>query len=121
MPDQINGTPRPVMHTADGVSLRDYVDRLFTEAQRAIDKAEATMLARLAGMNEFRDQLKDQAGKFITREELDARITSLCNDIKALQRDADVARGKASQNALLFTAAIAIAGFVLGIVRLFMK
>ena len=109
------------MRNSDGVSLRDYIDLRFNEAQRAIDKAEAMMAARLATMNEFREQLKDQAARFITREELNAAIGAMLNDIKALQKIADKAEGKASQNALLFTAALTLVGLILGFINLFLR
>jgi hypothetical protein len=38
--------------------------------RRAIDKAHNNMEKRLDGMNEFRSQLKDQAGTFVTRKDL---------------------------------------------------
>lgn len=86
----------------DVVSLREYMDVRFTAleakidarnqmSQLAIDKAEATMNDRLSGMNEFRDQLKDQAGLFATKEEVnkraevvDQRIGSIENQISSL-------------------------------------
>lgn len=63
------------------VALRDHLERMIHEMDRRIDqrfganeeavrKAETTMSARLAGMNEFRDALKDQASRMATRDEL---------------------------------------------------
>jgi ElaB/YqjD/DUF883 family membrane-anchored ribosome-binding protein len=111
----------PIMRHDDGVSLRDYIDLRFNEAQRAIDKAEAMMSARLATMNEFRDQLKDQAGRFTTRDEVNIITGKMNEEIKALQKIADRGEGKASQNAFLFTAIMAVVGLILGIVNLFVK
>lgn len=48
------------------------VEQRFQYSDKAIDKAEAAMNERLAGMNEFRDTLRDQAGRMATRVELDA-------------------------------------------------
>jgi len=107
------------------VTMKEYVDALFDEkqrvfdvrcdeSQRAVDKAEKAMCDRLAGMNEFRDQLKDQAARFITRDELNTVI----NEVGTLRSLADVAKGKASQTALLFTSAIALAGLVISILNL---
>ena len=110
-----------VLRYNDGVSIRDYVDLRFEEAQRAIDKAEASMRERLAGMNEFRDQLKDQAGRFVTRDEMNIIITKQAEDIKALQKISDRAEGKASQNAMLFAIAMALIGLVLGVLNLFVR
>ena len=111
----------PIMRSSDGVSLRDYVDLRFDEAQRAIDKAELMMAARLATMNEFREQLKDQAGRFITRDELNAIAGKMGDEIKSLQKTSDMAAGKASQSAFLFTAAMALIALILGFLNFLLK
>jgi ribosome-associated translation inhibitor RaiA len=49
--------------------LQIKMDVHFSSIQTAIDKAETAINTRLEGMNEFRDQLKDQAGQFVTRPE----------------------------------------------------
>ena len=62
------------------VGLKEYVDMRFSESEKAKDnalhsieiarkEAQIAMEKRLEGMNEFRDQLRDQATRFITREE----------------------------------------------------
>ena len=62
------------------VGLKEYVDMRFSESEKAKDnalhsieiarrEAQTAMEKRLEGMNEFRDQLRDQATRFITREE----------------------------------------------------
>lgn len=64
----------------DNVSLKEHLDHRFSDLYRflearfegqktAVEKAEATMNLRLLGMNEFRDQMKDQAASFVTRDE----------------------------------------------------
>lgn len=40
-------------------------------------RASEQVDARLAGMNEFRDAMKDQAGRFVTRRELWAYLAGL--------------------------------------------
>ncbi len=114
-------TNNPVMHTRDGVSLKEYVDTRFAAAQQAIDKAEATMTARLATMNEFREQLRDQAGHFITRDELNIQIKKLSEDVDALQKIADVAEGKASQSSMIFSYAISIISLIIAIASLVLR
>ncbi len=54
----------------DTVSMKEYVDERLDAQQKAVDKAEQQLRERLAGMNEFRDTLRDQAGKFVTRDEI---------------------------------------------------
>jgi len=113
-----NGIRKPVMHSPDGVSLRDYVDRRFTECHAYRDRQEVAMDHRLTGMNEIRETMRDQAGDFLTRKEFEAKHEMLCSEIKTLREYADTAKGKASQNAVLFVAAISIAGLILGLVQL---
>ena len=81
--------------------MRDYVDMRFTALQLAVDKAEAQMRDRLAGMNEFRDALKDQAGRLATRESVEwvadsqrAQTEKLWLRIEALERKQSHAEGR---------------------------
>jgi hypothetical protein len=66
--------------------FRTHVDQRFDLAQVAIDKAERTMNDRLQGMNEFRDTLRDQAGKFATIQQLDDRLHAVDKDHEALNQ-----------------------------------
>lgn len=70
------------------------IEHRFTNLEQKIDTAidavkESTSLARigmerrLETMNEFRDQLKDQASRFVTRQELTIALASLEEQIKA--------------------------------------
>ena len=86
----------------DAVSLKDYFDDKFLASDKAlilafeslkirlesIDKAtevaRVSMEKRLDGMNEFRDALKDQAGKFVTRAELLAMIIGISTVISGV-------------------------------------
>jgi hypothetical protein len=52
--------------------------------QTAVDKASAELRARLDGMNEFREALKDQATRFVSREELEARHLSSSEKLQFL-------------------------------------
>src|SRR5687767_4343092 len=61
-----------------------WLDRYFDDKTKAmnvaVDKAAATIDTRLQGMNEFRDTLRDQAGRLATKEEvqnIDERIKRL--------------------------------------------
>ena len=67
--------------TFQGISLREYIDSRFRDCEkvrdallegkdRALTKAEKNLGERLAGMNELGKVLEDQAGRFITRNEL---------------------------------------------------
>ena len=53
----------------------------FTEAERAVSKAEVSINARLEGMNEFRAALKDQSSMLATRESVERLATDI-NEMK---------------------------------------
>jgi hypothetical protein len=50
--------PNNVMHRADWVTLRDYVDARFAALLAEIAKGDEVMSARLHSMNEFRQTLR---------------------------------------------------------------
>jgi hypothetical protein len=128
-----------VMRRTDGVELKDHIACLLEEidkryeqrfaaqeratasalasAQLAVDKAELNTREWQRNSNEWRGAMSDKDKLFVT-------VTSyrgLCEKVDALESLRDVASGKASQNAMLFTAALALAGFLIGIIRLFTK
>lgn len=85
------------------VPLKDYlehklaaIDRYYDAQLRSIaertNEAKEQIEKRLEGMNEFRDTLRDQAGRLATKEQVDVQVTSLDERIKLLElRDAKVA------------------------------
>ena len=52
----------------------------------AMDKAETVMNIRLDSMNEFREQLSDQASSFLTRDNYEANHKLLETKIESLQK-----------------------------------
>lgn len=54
--------------------------------EKNIEKTEATLIERMKGMNEFRAQLKDQAGTFITREQVETKLQLQEFKIETLQK-----------------------------------
>ncbi len=81
----------------DKVTLRDhfqsqlhwldrYFDRRLLDAKDAIDKAENQLNARLEGMNEFRDTLKDQASKLATKDEVALSLGALEKRMQSIER-----------------------------------
>jgi hypothetical protein len=73
----------------------DYIDRLrkadrkYYEAEiislrDAVDKYNATNNERWTGANEFRGQLKDQAGTFVTRRELWGAVVAIIGIVLAI-------------------------------------
>jgi len=46
-------------------------------SEKALELANNNMCSRLEGMNEFREQLRNQAATFVTRIELDAKLDGI--------------------------------------------
>ncbi len=85
------------------VSLREYVERIFIEKDRAylalvenqrqaLDRASADLSKRLDGMNEFRESLKDQASHFVSGDVLEARLGNLDTRIEQVRNTGETAR-----------------------------
>lgn len=108
----------------DRVPLREYVEALINAIVVARDTAYESMNQRLDGMNEFRDALRDQAGRFVTRDEVRSLIDGLTKDIKSLELSRAELQGKASQTSVnvgyVFTA-IAVLISVIGLAIQFLK
>ena len=114
-----NGIKRPVMHSPDGVSLRDYIDMRIGALQAIVEKSEGALSIRLAGMNEIRESMRDQSSRFVTRAEADLVHKSMCDHIDALREESAENRGKASQKSVLVAYALSLVSLVIGLVRLF--
>jgi hypothetical protein len=95
------------------IPLRDYIERRledldrryeqrFTDSQSAITKAERAINDRLAGMNEFRDALKDQSSRMATRLEMEALA----------ERVAELRRAKAHVDGRLVMLAVVVSAIV---------
>ncbi len=81
------------------VALKEYLDRRvddltvsvkdrFTLNDSAIAKAERTMNERLNSMNEFRDALKDQAGRMATRIEVE-KVDQVVQELQRAKANLD--------------------------------
>lgn len=79
------------------ISLREYIDWRFAEEEKHRREAgtlflefntreRSSMEKRLEGMNEFRQQLNDQATRFATRVELELRCNELERRVRILEQ-----------------------------------
>ena len=103
---------------ADGVSLREYFDTRLDAVERATDLAAHTLEKRLEGMNEFRSTLKDQAAKFVTRDELCIQLRPIIDELRELKSYKDAAVGKASQQSVTTAQFMAVLGLVISLISL---
>lgn len=83
--------------------IRDIIDTRYGElvhrmeyraevSQTALKEAKTELSARLAGMNEFRDTIKDLIASFATRAELDALKDQVKTHTTRAEHDALIAR-----------------------------
>ena len=109
--------PPPPSH-GDFVSLREFLECRIIAIEKGIEVANNSMQARLSGMNEFREALRDQAARHVTRDELDIKLENLAEQLRALQVFRAVLEGKASQTQANIILVIAIIGLIISIVSL---
>jgi len=95
-------------------AMREYFDLRFTSSDKAVSVATTSLEKRLEGMNEFRDALKDQASRFVTRDELTLQLKQLAVEVDSLKISRAVMEGKASQSSMYLTMAISVASLFLG-------
>ena len=103
------------------VSLKEYIDTRLEAIDRAIQTADAVLSYRLAGMNEFRDAMKDQALRFALRDEVEKDLAAIRQDIRYLREAKAEMDGKASWQALVFSTLVALSGVVLGIIAVILQ
>ena len=68
--------------------LERRIDREFVLSSEAVAKAERTMNERLNSMNEFREALKEQAGRMATRVELE-KVDMLVRELQNQKANLD--------------------------------
>jgi len=86
-------------------NLNSNIDQHFSTNDIALSKAEQTMNARLDSMNEFRDALKDQAGRMATRVELS--VIEL--QVQELRRDKANLDGRLAMIAVIISIIVSLA------------
>ena len=88
------------------------------QERRAIDVAVAAMDKRLDSMNQFRDQLREQAGDFVNKDVFEARFREIEKEIateRTARREAEGVKRGMSQTTAFIVGAITLVGIVLGI------
>ena len=73
------------------ITLREFLEARLEHIEEKTRLATAALDKRLEGMNEFRDTLKDQASRFVTRTDLEVilekNLTASCPGKSALFRN----------------------------------
>lgn len=87
------------------------VQAALTAADRATNKAEESQLRVNTSQNEFRQQLKDQAAAFITRDMLDA----VSARVMILERSSSGTEGSSQGKTVLWTGIAAVVSILVAI------
>lgn len=112
------GNPRRLTQ-GDVVSLKEHIEVRLCAIEHATATAAAAMEKRLDGMNEFRDTLKDQAGRFTTRDEVSLQLAPIRDSLNDLRTFKDQMEGKASASSVHIAWVLSIIGLILGAIGLF--
>ena len=106
---------------ADGtvaVGLKEHFESRLIAIEKSTDLAANLIDKRLESMNEFRDALRDQTARFVTRDELDLKILRLADEVGNLKTFRDRLEGKASAQSVYIAYGIAVIGLALSIISL---
>ena len=103
---------------AEFVSLKEYLESRIHAVEKGIDVANHSMQKRLDGMNEFREALKDQSARHITRDEVNIKFAAVEAQLKSLQYFKAALEGKASQAQANIVLGISILGLVVAVISL---
>ena len=89
-----------------------------TSIDKATNIAYNSMQERLAGMNEFRETLKDQAGRFVTIQEMHSELETIKVNIRTLELARAELQGKASQTSVYIAYAFTALGILISLIKL---
>ena len=101
-----------------GVPLKEHFETRIAELEKATVVASNAMDRRLDGMNEFRDTLRDQAGRFVTQNEVRSQLDVINAKIHNLEKFQAVVEGKASMSSVYISYIMAAIGIAIGIIGL---
>ena len=92
--------------------LKEIFNVKISSIEKAIELAHEEMERRLQGMNEFREQLNNQAHEFITRKEMDI-IKAKISELKEFKATLE---GKADHRAVSIAYIISFLGIIIGVI-----
>jgi subtilase family serine protease len=94
--------------------IKEIFNLRINSIEKATTLAKESMEVRLAGMNEFREALKDQTSKFITKTEHELLI----NEIRELREFKIQITSKADQSSVNRIMLISIIGMIISIIAI---
>jgi predicted sugar kinase len=97
------------------ISLKEFMETKIRSIEQNIEMATRVLDKRLDTMNEFRAQLKDQAGQFVTRSELNLLRQNIDSDIRMLREAKSLLDGKASAGSVYIAYILSAVGLIISI------
>ena len=112
---------RPTTHTAEYVTLKDYVDTSLEARDKALEVACDNLDRRLEAMNEIRNALRDQSMLFLTKAEYNVFKETLEADIRSLRESRAELAGKADQKQVNTAMILSVIGVMMAFISIVMK
>jgi hypothetical protein len=120
-------TPTQSPTNREFVSLKEHLESRIDSVEKSITIANVAMQERLKGMNEFRDTLREQASRFITRDEseakraaivahMDVKMEAMCEQLRILEKYQSQMEGKVSQSQFNLNLLLTVVALLLSIV-----
>ena len=103
------------------VPLRDFIAEKFSALEKSTELSRQAMEKRLDSMNEFRQQLKDQADRQMPRAEYIIQHDRIVEDVRSLRESRSEIAGKASVSAVVWAAGLAALSLLLTLLGLFVS
>jgi hypothetical protein len=102
------------------VQVEKAIDAKFCALEKSTQIIAASLEKRLDGMNEFRDTLRDQAGRFFTRDEHEAYIKVVDVDLRSLRESRARIEGSATHGSVMIASGVAVLGLMLAAIGIVM-
>lgn len=93
------------------------ISEKFESNEKALITAKEALDKRLDSMNEFREALREQAAKMMTRDEYNVNHEAFRNQLNELSKAKERMEGKASQSSLYVATAIAVLSLFIGAIH----
>lgn len=107
--------------TAAIQSQKEAVAIAMAAADRAVNKAEGAAERRFESINEFRAALADQAGHFMTRSEMDARLSGVSDRLNLNANRIERIDGRTQGVSAAMAAGIAIVSILVAVSAVFVQ
>lgn len=101
-------------------SLDNSVNLKYSNIEKSTSLAATSIDRRLESMNEFRDSLKDQATKFMTKDEFQILHQRVEEDVRILRESKATLEGRASMTSVYISYVIGVIGLVVAVLALFL-